>query len=257
MPQRSRNTAMLSALLAGIMATSVAAETPVTAQGLTDPSAIRVLLAADLETTLSSQMNGTLGELRVSLGKQVKKDEVLAQLNCQEAQARSKVAAAELTMAKQNLSAKQSLRKLDAVGDLEVAIASTEVQKADGARLMAQTQSSYCVVKAPFSGRVAKVHVKGYQTVTAGTPLLDLVSDGALKVRLNVPSTRLPTLREDMPLDVSIYETGKTYSAHVTAINARVDAVAQTVELEARLDAEHPDLIAGMSGIARFPAADE
>ncbi|MFI8478942.1 efflux RND transporter periplasmic adaptor subunit [Pseudomonas sp. NPDC078700] len=239
------------------MATSVVAETPVSTQGLTDPSAIRVLLAAHLETTLSSQMNGTLDKLNVTLGKQVKKDEVLAQLNCQEAQARAKVAAAELTMAKQNLSAKQSLRKLDAVGDLEVSIASTEVQKADGARLMAQAQSGYCVVKAPFSGRVAKIHVKGYQTVTAGTPLLDLVSDGALKVRLNVPSTRLPSLREGMPLEVSIYETGKTYTAHVSAINARVDAVAQTVELEARLDAEHPDLIAGMSGIARFPTTDE
>lgn len=257
MLQRRHKSLMIAALLAGIMATPVVAETPVTATGLTDPSAIRVLLAADLETTLSSQMNGTLGELNVTLGKQVKKDAVLAQLNCQEAQARAKVAAAELTMAKQNLSAKQNLRKLDAVGDLEVAIASTEVQKADGARLMAQAQSSYCIVKAPFGGRVAKIHVKAYQTVSAGSPLLDLVSDGALKVRLNVPSTRLPTLREGMPLEVSIYETGKTYSAHVSAINARVDAVAQTVELEARLDTEHPDLIVGMSGIARFPAADE
>ncbi|MCY1399673.1 hypothetical protein D9M71_147340 [compost metagenome] len=56
-----------------------------------------------------------------------------------------------------------------------------------------------------------------------------------------------------MPLEVSILETGKTYPARISAINSRVDAVAQTVELEARLDAEHPELIAGMTGTARFP----
>jgi hypothetical protein len=55
-----------------------------------------------------------------------------------------------------------------------------------------------------------------------------------------------------MPLQVTIYETGKTYPAHVAVVNSRVDAVAQTVELEARLDEKFPDLMAGMSGTARF-----
>ncbi|BAN50342.1 efflux RND transporter periplasmic adaptor subunit [Metapseudomonas resinovorans] len=218
-----------------------------------EPGAIRVLLAAELETTLSSQMNGTLGELKASLGQQVAKDALLAQLNCDEALARSKVAAAELTMARQSLDAKRNLRKLDAVGDLEVAMANTEVQKAEGARALAQAQSGYCQVRAPFSGRVAKVHVKPFQTVAAGMPLFDLVSDGALKVRLNVPSSLLPRLKAGQALQVSILETGKDYDAHISAVNSRVDAVAQTVELEARLDAEHPELIAGMSGTARFP----
>ena len=53
--------------------------------------------------------------------------------------------------------------------------------------------------------------------------------------------------------EVAIDETRKTYPAKVSAINARVDAVAQTVELEARIDGKPPELLAGMSGIARFP----
>lgn len=250
----SSNPIVLSVLMAAIMASPMAtAEQP----GLDNPSTIRILLSAELETTLSSQMNGTLGEMNASLGKTVKKGQLIASLNCQEAQARSKVASAELAMARQNLNAKQSLRKLDAVGDLEVAIASTEVQKTQGAEAMAKAQSSYCTVAAPFSGRIAKVYVKSFQTVSAGTPLFDLVSDGALKVRLNVPSSLLPTLKEGMPLTVDIHETGKTYPAHISAINARVDAVAQTIELEAKLDQEYPDLIAGMSGIAHIPSDNE
>lgn len=217
-----------------------------------DPAAIRVLLASEVETTLSSQMAGTLGTLQASLGQSVAKGALLAQFDCREGLARAKVANAELAMARQNLEAKRHLRNLDAVGDLEVAMASTEVEKADGARSMAQTQVSYCKVTAPFAGRVAKVYAKPYQTVSAGAPLFDLVGSGALKVRMNVPSRLLTSLRQGSPLEISIGETGKTYPAKVSAINSRVDAVAQTVELEAILDAEHPELVAGMSGVARI-----
>ncbi|AWY39912.1 efflux RND transporter periplasmic adaptor subunit [Pseudomonas putida] len=234
---------MLSAAAFGAQAEDPATQTA---------STIRVLLAAELETTLSSQMNGTLGELKATFGEHVAKSELLARFNCNEAEARSKVAVAELAMAKQNLDAKKQLRQLNAVGDIEVSMANTEVQKAEGARAMGVAQSGYCQVLAPFSGTVAKVYVKPYQTVSAGTPLFDLVSDGALKVRLNVPSNMLKTLKKGMPLQVSIYETGKTYAAHVSVVNSRVDAVAQTVELEARLDEKFPDLMAGMSGTARF-----
>ncbi|MFK0090630.1 efflux RND transporter periplasmic adaptor subunit [Pseudomonas sp. NPDC090755] len=251
-PERS-----LLAVVLSLMITPALADEVSPAAGSEDPGTIRVLLVAGLETTLSSQMAGTLGEFKATLGQAVAKDAVLARFDCAEAQARTRVATAELAMARQNLEAKRNLRKLDAVGDLEVAVANTEVQKADGARALAQAQSGYCVVQAPFAGRVAKVHAKPFQTVPAGTPLFDLVSDGALKVRLNVPSNLLPRLQANQALDVDILETGKRYPAHVSAINARVDAVAQTVELEARLDAAHPELIAGMSGTARFPSANE
>lgn len=245
------------ALLLSFALTSLhAQDRPETAVDAVHPSDIRVLLAADLETTLSSQMNGTLGDLHASLGEKVAKHALLVQLDCSEAQARAKVAGAELVMARQNLQAKQSLRKLNAVGDIEVSQASTEVQKASGARSLAVTQAGYCQVRAPFAARVAKVYAKPYQTVAAGAPLFDLVSDGNLKIRLNVPSHLLRELKPDMPLKVRINETGQTYAAHVSAVNARVDAVAQTVELEARFDTEHPELMAGMSGIALLPGVD-
>jgi multidrug efflux pump subunit AcrA (membrane-fusion protein) len=82
--------------------------------------------------------------------------------------------------------------------------------------------------------------------------LVELVSNDALKLRLNVPSKMLRTLKVGTPFEVDIEETGKTYTAKVSAINARVDAVAQTVELEARFATPSPALLAGMTGVARF-----
>jgi RND family efflux transporter MFP subunit len=219
---------------------------------LSDPNAIRVLLVPQLETTLSAQMNGTLGAMNIQLGQSVNQGATLAALDCSEVDARARVAKAELNMAKQNLVAKEGLQKLDAAGDIEVLTAQTEVERTAGALALATTQAGYCKVLAPFSGRVAKVYVKPFQTVAAGAPMFDLVSKGPLKVRLNVPSVMLKILKTGLVFDVSITETGKSYPARISAINARVDAVAQTVELEARLTAEHTELVAGMSGIAHL-----
>ncbi|GHD57926.1 efflux RND transporter periplasmic adaptor subunit [Jeongeupia chitinilytica] len=242
----------LVVLLAAVASAGAIAAKPAVPE---DPNAMRVLLAPVLETTLSSQMAGTLGTLNASLGQSVGKGATLASLSCGEVQARASVARAELNMARQNLTAKQGMHALNAAGDIEVATARTEVEKANGALALANAQLGYCKVSAPFGGRIAKVYVKPYQTVAAGTPLFDLVSDGALKVRLNVPSTLLRKLKKGTALDVTIHETGKTYAARVSAVNARVDAVAQTVELEARLNAAYPELVAGMSGVAQLANA--
>ncbi|UPG95556.1 efflux RND transporter periplasmic adaptor subunit [Luteibacter aegosomatissinici] len=247
-PRHEAGRLAVVAVLAVVSPCAVAADAPPPS-----PGDIRVLVTAALETTLSSQMAGTLGDLRTSLGTRVERRALLAQFDCAEAQARAKVAVAELGMARQNLTAKQGMRKLNAVGDVEVAQAETDVEKATGARSLATTQAGYCQVRAPFAARIAKVYVKPFQTVAEGTPLFDLVSDGDLKIRLNVPSPWLARLKEDLPIHVRLLETGKTYPAHISAINARVDAVAQTIELEARFDEPHAEVRPGMSGVAQLP----
>lgn len=218
-----------------------------------DPHAIRVLLSPELETVLASQMLGIISHLNVSLGARVNKGQTVLSFDCSEAAAKQRMAQAEYANAKESLDVKERLRKLDAAGDTEVQLARTLADKAKAAISLTQVQMSQCVVKAPFSGHVVKLHVKPAQGVNVGVPLIEMVSDGPLKLRLNVPSRWLHALKVGTSFEVAIDETRKTYPAKVSAINARVDAVAQTVELEARIDGKHAELLAGMSGIARFP----
>lgn len=218
-----------------------------------DANAIRVLLAPEVETTLVAQMAGRIEVLNASLGQPVVKGKLLVGIECGESQARLRMAEAELAAARDTLTGKTGLKQLNAAGDLEVSTAQAAVDKAKGAVSLGRSQVAYCSLNAPFNGRIARVYVKQYQGVNAGAPLVDLVSDGPLKLRLNVPSLYLRLLKVGTTFDVAVNETGKTYPAKVSAINARVDAVAQTVELEARIDGKHSELLAGMSGIARFP----
>lgn len=220
-----------------------------------DPNAIRILLSPEIETTLVAQMAGSITALNASLGQAVSKGSPLVSFDCREGDAKLHMAEAELASARETLKAKKQLRQLEAAGDLEVALAAAAADRAKAAIALSRAQLSQCTVLAPFSGRIVKVYVKPYQGVSSGIPLLEMVNDGPLKIRLNVPSKLLRTLQIGTAFEVDIYETGKTYPARVTAINARVDAVAQTIELEAAIAGHPEELLAGMTGIARIKSA--
>lgn len=233
----------------GVPAASVPAPGPDLAS---DPNAVRVLLAADPESTLAAPMAGRLQSAKVQLGRHVEKDEVIFRLDCEEPEARLRMAAAELAGSRESLRAKVGLRKLDAAGDTEVALARAATDRAAAAQALAQAQVDYCTVAAPFAGRIARVYVRPYETVSAGAPLIDLVSDDPPRLRLNLPSRQLGDVKVGTPFTLNVIETGKQYQARVTAVNARVDAVAQSIELEGRAEDPGRELLPGMSGIADF-----
>jgi RND family efflux transporter MFP subunit len=245
---------LLIVLVTVLAAVPVPAQTTQEAHGVipVDPNAIRVLLSPELETILVAQMAGSIVTLNASLGSSITKGNTIVAFDCREGSAKLRMAEAEFASARETLQTKKRLRALDAAGDLEVSLAAAAADRTKAAIAVGRAQLSQCTITAPFSGRIVKVYVKPFQGVNTGTPIVEMISEGPLKIRLNVPSTLLRTLQVGTPLEVDIDETGKTYRAKVTAINARVDAVSQTVELEASIDSHPEELLAGMTGIARF-----
>ena len=162
------------------------------------------------------------------------------------------VAEAEVAAARENHEAKLRLQGLQSAAEIEVALAAAALEKARAQLALYKTQAAECVMRAPFSGRAAKVHVKPHQSVTAGQPLVDIISEAPPKLRLNVPSKWLTWLKLGRVFTATIDENYRTYQATVTAINARVDAASQSVELEAEVNNPGPELLPGMSGTALF-----
>ena len=69
-----------------------------------------------------------------------------------------------------------------------------------------------------------------------------------------MPSKWLRWLKVGSPFRVLIDETGRRYNARVTIIGARVDPASQSVEVLGEFNEKPADLLAGMSGAARFIA---
>ena len=133
--------------------------------------------------------------------------------------------------------------------DLELSRAAVQKAKADVSLGTALVQK--CEIRAPFAGRVVEQKVREEQVVQPGQPLLEILDDTSLELEFIAPSSWLSWVAPGQAFDVRIDETGKTYPAQFTRIGARVDPVSQTVKIAGRITGQHPELMAGMSGVVR------
>lgn len=225
--------------------------TPAAAATSSEPG-IRVLLIALRETTLSSPVAGKISRFDVSLGRAFAAGQTLITFDCDEPVARVNMAKAELAGAVETHEAKIRMQGLDQASDVEVALAASAVAKARAQIALYAAQVRQCSINAPWAGRVSKLHVARHMSVTPGQALVDLVMDGPLRLKLNVPSSAIAKIKTGQAFDVNIDETGKTYQANIAAINSRIDAVSQTIEVEATMARQYPGLLPGMSGTARI-----
>jgi RND family efflux transporter MFP subunit len=209
---------------------------------------------AESEAVISSPIVGLIQYIPSRLGQRFEKGEPLLRFECTENEAKAQIAQAELSGAQENLEAKIRLKSLEAASELEVTLAAAQVAKAEGQHKLSQYQLTQCVLPAPFSGFVVRIMGKPFQTTTVGQPLLEVISAGVPKLRVSASSRLFKRFSVGTPMRVRIDETGQTYSAQVSLINARIDPVNQTFEMEARIEGAAPDLLPGMSGTAVIPA---
>lgn len=216
-------------------------------------SAVRALLVPRVESVLSSQTTAQIMRIAVAEGERFKEGDVLVEFRCDETRAELLKSRAELRAAGSTHQANLKLREHNAVSPLEVAVSGAKVDQARADVALWEARIAHCSINAPFPGRVANIAAKPFETVTQGAPLLEVLDDRELNMELHVPSTWVSWLVPGSGFKVSIDETRKTYNATITSLGARVDPVSQTLQVNAVIDGQHDELLAGMSGIARFP----
>lgn len=218
-----------------------------------DDREISVLVTSGDETTLSSQMAGKIKKINYGLGDNVAAKAVVLEFDCEEQAAQLEAAAAEYRGARETHLTKLRLQALGAAGELEVTVAASGADKAKSQVTLRESQLAYCKVAAPFTGRLVKLKVKLAESVSLGQPLLDMVNPGSLKAQLYVPAAWLGWLKPGTPFTVKTAQDGRTYRARVAKLNARVEGVSQSLELEARFEGSTQGLLPGMVGTAVFP----
>ena len=218
---------------------------------------VAAIVQASEETTLSAQMAGRILKIHVGLGEQARAGARLLEFDCAEGQAQLLAAGAEFRGARETHLARLRLQALGAAGELEVTIAAAAAEKARSQVDLRKAQLAYCYVNAPFSGRVGRLRVKAAESVQIGQAMIDLVNPASLKIQMFVPAAWSVWLRPNLPFELKIKETGRSYPARVSKLNSRIEGVSQQLEVEARLDGNSSGLLPGIVGVAVFssPAA--
>lgn len=214
---------------------------------------ISVLVTSGNETTLSSQMAGKITKINYGLGDSISANSVILEFDCQEQEAQVQAAEAEYRGARETHLTKLRLQALGAAGELEVTVAASVADKAKSQITLRESQLAYCKVVAPFSGRMVKLKVRPAESVSLGQPLLEMVNPGSLKAQLYVPAAWLGWIKPGTRFSVKTSQDAKAYQARVSKLNARIEGVSQTLELEARFEGSTHGLLPGMVGTALFP----
>lgn len=209
---------------------------------------IRAQLMPRRYTTVAAEIGAKINRIPVAEGGAFKAGQLLVGFDCSLQQAQLQKAQAELDGAAQTLKSNQRLAELNSVGQLDLDLSRSAVNKARAEIGANQAVMAKCGISAPFAGRVAEQKVREQQFVQAGQPLLDIIDDSVLELEFLVPSRWLGWLRVGSGFQVQIDETGRTYPAKFIRIGARVDPVSQSVKVAAAIDGRFPDLMAGMSG---------
>ncbi|WP_178111095.1 efflux RND transporter periplasmic adaptor subunit [Pseudomonas sp. 8Z] len=216
---------------------------------------IRGVLRARNQAVISSELSGRIVEMPYSDGQSFAKGDLLARFDCSAYQAQLNAAQAAARATQEELKHKKQLAALNSVGRFEVALAEAHLAQAQAETQVYQVQVKRCSITAPFSGNVVQRRAQPHESVTSGSPLLEVVDNSTLEIYLLLPSSWLNRLQLGQTFEFTPDETGKPLTAKIKRLGARIDEGSQTLLLIGSLPENGEGLLAGMSGTAQLKVA--
>lgn len=243
------------------------------------------LIEAKNQATMRAKASGTVGTIAVREGENVRKGQVLIELENARERAVIKLAEASLEKAKaalaeervtlqncrKDLARKEMMRDIiarkdyenarDIVLQHEAALAGREgeVKEAEATLVVRTAELENTMIRAPFNGTVTEIHVKTGETVAAlSTPICDVAYLDTLYVQVAVPIQYLPQLKRGQRVGVKIEQDASLFSGRFTGeigyINPVVDAASRRVKIKVTLHNPTRRVRPGMVAEVFFPA---
>ena len=234
-----------------VVAVLMALTAPVAIAGEDATDRIRGLVVPLDHARLSSLLAANIERIGPEAGESFKAGDVLVQFDCETYEAERTRAEADLMAADASFANKREMVSKGAAGRIQVQLAEAERKRARAQRDIAQKQIEGCKVTAPYDGRVVQRIANAHETVGPRDLLIEITGDTRMELRAYVRSTELSSMGVGTRLTFAIDETGESIPARVIALGARIDNVAQLIEVRAEFEAPARKLIPGMSGTVR------
>ncbi len=200
------------------------------------------------QATLSSRIQGTIDKLLVREGTQVKKGQLLIQLDNRDVRADLARAGAEVENAKAQLTRMKTLYRQDAVSKQEMENATRAYKVAEANRNAVLAQLSYTAVKAPFDGVITDKLVEAGELASPGQPLLKMEDPQQLRLEATVAEGDLKSISRGDRIAVLIDALGPhRLTGTVSKILSAGDPQTHTFMVKVDLP-ETPGLKSGMFG---------
>ena len=215
------------------------------------PLAVRIeavgTARANEAVEITSKAANLITAVRFSEGQQVKRGEVLVELDG--AQARADLTAAQAALKEsqstfkrsQDLYARQALSESQ-LEQIEATLIANRARVASAESRVADT-----VIRAPFNGRVGLRRVSVGSLVNPGTVITTLDDSSLIKLDFDVPESFVSVLEPGQSVAAtSIAYPGKVFEGRVMSVDSRVDPVSRSVTVRAGIPNQDGQLKPGM-----------
>ena len=212
----------------------------------------RGVVIPNAEVTLGAGIAARIKLMPFKAGEEFRKGEALVVFDCARQKADLRGAKANLAKASSHHTSKKRLKARGAAGSQEVRDAASDMEVAKATVDGLQEVINLCKIDAPFNGRVVERHAQTHEIPAANAPILTVVDDSTLEVDLIVPSTWLRWVNQGTRFEFDVDELGRSYTAQVDRLGAKVDAVSQTIKITGTFVDRPGNVLTGMSGTAKF-----
>jgi membrane fusion protein (multidrug efflux system) len=217
-------------------------------------------LAAVQGTTLSNELAGTVTKIAFESGAQVKKGDLLVQLDASAEEAQLASAKAAAVLADINLQRAQELRTQNSNSQSDLDSADAQAKQAEASVANLESAVAKKTITAPFDGRIGIRTVNLGQYLPAGTAIVSLQSLDPIYADFSLPQQQLVDLVPGLTVHVaSDAVPGQIIDGKITAIDPQVDNATRNIEVQATLDNHDENLRPGMFAdvAVELPAKDK
>ncbi len=222
-----------------------------------------------IESRLGFRVAGKIISRKVDLGAEVKRGQVLMQLDPQDlalaqAQAKAGLSAAESSrdLARSEFKRYQELREKNFVAtavldgkENSYKAAQATYEQALAAFQNQSNQSAYTSLVSDVDGVVTAIEAEAGQVVAAGTPVLRVARSGDMDVVIGIPEDKVNTIRQIKDIRVRLWvNPEQAISATLRELSAIADPVTRTYTAKLALPDDVKNIKLGMTAVVTFVA---
>jgi len=218
-------------------------------------------VAANQQVDLAFRINGQLTHLQLLAGQQIKKGELLAQLDDRDAKNALLTAEANHQLATLDYHRKEKLLAKKQISTSDFDIATAQLQSTLATFNAAQDQLSYTRLIAPFSGVVAKVEMENYQMLQASQVVMTLQDNKQFDITFNVPESYLFNMKSlnlsshQAKYSVKFHGCDTVFQANFKEMSTVINSGSQTYQII--LSFTPPAALSILPGMSVQVAVDE
>jgi membrane fusion protein (multidrug efflux system) len=191
---------------------------------------------ANESVDVTAKVANQVTSVRFEEGQQVRRGEVLVELDGEQARADLAVAEAALAESRSQYQRSRELYTTKVLSDSQIEQIEATFKANEARVASARSRLGDTVIRAPFAGRVGLRRVSVGTLISPGTVITTLDDTSAIKLDFTIPETFLSAVQPGLEISArSVSYPDTSFEGRVTSIDTRVDPATRSVTVRALL----------------------